>query len=127
MSRGQIQPDLRCLVKVELRDSYGVFRGVEAKLDTGFTGDVALPHNIFAELGATTTSKKKVTLADGTEKEVVSCSSSVKLGPHELEATILDFGNSKQPLIGIRILMGFSIQMDVRPFGDILFVPTEDT
>ncbi len=81
-------------MRLEIHGADGVPFGVDAKLDTGFDGDIALPNSKFKKLDATSSEKKRVTLADGTEKWVESCSATVKMGEQEEEATILDFGDS---------------------------------
>ena len=125
MITGQFQPDLRCLVEVEIMDASGAFRPVHAKLDTGFDGDIALPNSDFQTLDTSSTGTKSVSLADGTVRSVTSCIAKVRLGEIEHDATILNFGDSNQPLIGMEILLGYSIHIDVLPFGDIRIEPIQ--
>ena len=43
----------------------------------------------------------------------------MRLGETEHDATILNFADANQPLIGMEILLGYSIHIDALPFGDI--------
>ena len=117
--KGQFQPDLRCLVEVEIMDGNGIFRRVHAKLDTAFTGEIALPSLDFASLEIATDGDQTVNLADGSQRRVQSCTAIVRLGEGEAEAKILNLLNTRQPLIGIGILLGYSIHIDALPYGDI--------
>lgn len=113
-------------MRLEIHGADGIPFGVNAKLDTGFDGDIALPNIKFKKLDTSPSNKKRVALADGTEKWGDSCLATVKMGEQEEEATILDFGNSKQALLGMQILMGYSIRIDARPYGKIRIVPMDD-
>ena len=123
MITGQFQPDLRCLVEVEIMDSRGAYQLMHAKLDTGFDGDIALPNYDFDALYTFSDDTKWVALADGTERPMPARISHVRLGDAEHEATILNFGDAKQPLIGMQILMGYSINIIAKPFGEIRIEP----
>ena len=117
--KGQFQPDLRCLVEVEIMDGNGMFRSVHAKLDTAFTGEIALPSSDFESLGISNDRDQIVNLADGSQRLVPSCTATVRFGEREISAKILNLLNARHPLIGMEILLGYSIHIDALPFGDI--------
>ena len=120
MILGQLQPDLRCLVKIKIIDDIGCEHSFDAELDTGFDGDVALPNTEFVSLNSASDDENKiVVLADGTRRSVPFCTAKVRLGEGEQEADILNFANAKQPLLGMRILLGHEITITAVPFGDI--------
>lgn len=125
MTTGQFQPDLRCLVTIEIIDDIGCEHSIGAKLDTGFDGDIALPNTEFASLNCASDGTKNVTLADGTLRSVPHCTAMVRIGENEQEADILNFANAKQPLIGMRILMGYLINITAVPFGEINILPLD--
>ncbi len=96
-----------------------MFRPVHAKLDTAFTGEIALPSSDFASLGVSTDRDHIVNLADGSQRLVPSGTTKVRLGESEISARIFNLVNTRQPLIGMEILLGYSIHIDALPFGDI--------
>ncbi len=108
-------------------DGEGVYQVMHAKIDTGFDGDVALPNYDFDALFTTSRDTKWVALADGTVRPMPARISHVRLGETEHEATILNFGDAKQPLIGMQILMGYSINIIAKPFGEIRIEPIDET
>lgn len=106
-------------------DGNGVFRPVHAKLDTAFTGEIALPSSDFASLGISTDSDQIVNLADGSQRLVPSGTTKVRLGESEISARILNLLNVRQPLIGMEILLGYSIHINALPYGDIRIEPIQ--
>ena len=98
---------------------------MDAKLDTAFNGEIGLPRSDFERLDKSSTSTRNVALADGTVASVQSCSATVRLGSDWQEASILDFGESQQPLIGMEILLGRSVYIEARPYGKIRIAPLD--
>ena len=96
-----------------------MFHPVHAKLDTAFTGEIALPSSDFASLGVSIDRDQIVNLADGSQRLVPSGTSKVRLGESEISAKILNLLNVRQPLIGMEILLGYSIHINALPYGDI--------
>lgn len=96
-----------------------MFRVIHAKLDTAFTGEIALPSSDFESLGISNDDDQIVNLADGSQRLVPSCTATVRLEEREVSAKILNLLNANQPLIGMEILLGYSIHIDALPFGDI--------
>lgn len=125
MITGQFQPDLRCLVEIEIIDGNGTFHPIQAKLDTGFTGEIALPSSEFTSLDIASSRERIVNLADGSQRLVPSGTATVRLGESEISAEILNLFHVRQPLIGMEILLGYSIHIDALPYGDIRIQPIQ--
>ena len=62
--RGSVSPELEPLVSIELGNGKGVFQSLEALVDTGFDGELAMPYALIQEIGLDYIDEVPVVLAD---------------------------------------------------------------
>lgn len=96
-------------------------REIEAVIDTGYTGSLTLPPEAIAALDLRWRSLDRGILADGSE-----CLFDVYEAVVEwdgAERVILVDEADADPLIGMRLLRGYELLMQVRDSGDISISP----
>lgn len=90
---------------------------VEAVIDTGYTASLTLPPAIVTALGLRWRSVERFTLADGSE-----CLFDVYVAKVEWDGkvrTILVDEADAEPLVGMRLLRGSELKMQVRYRGKV--------
>lgn len=104
-------------IRLKIRGARGREREVAAVIDTGYTASLTLPPRLIASLGLRWRSVDRGTLADGSE-----CLFDV------YEARVLWNGKLRQvlvaeadaePLVGMRLLRGHELKMQVRAGGEV--------
>jgi clan AA aspartic protease len=90
---------------------------VEAIIDTGYTASLTLPRAVVAALGLRWRSVDRFTLADGSE-----CIFDVYVAKLDWDGkvrTILVDEADTDPLVGMRLLRGHELKMQVRARGKV--------
>jgi predicted aspartyl protease len=82
-----------------------------AILDTGFTGDIAIPMVVAIELGLTKAGVGDIMLADGSVTMIQLYSGKVQLGSRTYDATYFVFP-SGEVLIGMGLLAQYTVCFD---------------
>lgn len=96
----------------------GVRAGVEAVLDTGFTGHLTLPAGTVGALDLPELGSEELALADGST-EIASVHRAT-IEWHGRSRTVPALALGGDPLIGIAMLGGSRLTMDATPGGDVL-------
>ena len=122
---GEVNLNLQPIVTLEIQHASGDFLSFEAKLDTGFNGDIVLPHEMFEALRIEATPPRVISLATGQMKSVRTCSSKLRIAEREEDAVVLDVEDALMGLIGMVTFLGFDICLDMRPGGPIRVVSVE--
>lgn len=116
MIAGVVRSD-EARVRLTVKNARARGRKIEAVVDTGFNSALTLPPSVIQALGLRWQSLDRCTLADGSE-----CLFDV------YEATIEWDGKPRQilvdeaecaPLIGMALLRGYELKMQVRPRGTV--------
>lgn len=104
-------------VRVTVTGGKEVSETIDATLDTGFTGSIALPAELVNRLGLEYVRDRAVTLADGSHHDTQIYRASAKLGEdwHYLEAYV----SGHVALVGMRLIYGANISFDAVPGGAI--------
>ena len=106
------------IVSVAIADSNGRLWPMEAIIDTGFVGDVALPSNIIRRLELIRTGSMDFVLAHGESARLNIYRGSLFWHDRLREVVVTE--TDDVPLIGIRLLSGSRVTMDVYPGGEVL-------
>ena len=109
MMQGYVNRAYEAVIPVVL--SYGgKLKSVNAVIDTGFTGFLSLPSNIIAELNLPWSYSDIATLGDGSETLVDIHEASVIWDGQfqKIEINSADI----EPLLGMRMLRGYRLQVD---------------
>src|SRR5215210_2426551 len=92
---------------------------VEAVVDTGFDGALQLPPDIFRRLGHPYEGSTRGTLADGSEAWFDYHTGKVLWHGAERDDVIVIAGDG-DPLVGMALLGGSRLQVDVVPGGSVV-------
>ena len=116
MRIGRVTADGRAQVYVSVTGPSGVDEDVDALLDTGFNGTLALPPERIAALGLRQRSKTIVVLASGEKRHVPtyratiqSYRATIQFGMKEQTALIVEAG---EPLVGMALMWGCNLQIE---------------
>jgi clan AA aspartic protease len=116
MITGVVQSD-EGRIRVKVKGLRGREQEVDAVIDTGYTASLTLPPAIVAALGLRWRSMDRFTLADGSE-----CIFDVYVAKVVWDGkvrTILVAEADADPLIGMRLLRGHELKMQVRARGKV--------
>ncbi len=105
-------------VSLLVRGPSGRTRHVRAVVDTGFSRFLTLPSSIVTELGLVFRSVDRVFLADGSEVTLDIHAVTVLWDghPRDIDALVAD----TQPLMGMSLLDGHSLYVEVADGGRVL-------
>ncbi len=108
-------------IRFRVRGPRGGEQEVEAVIDSGFTAALTLPPTVVASLGLRWRSTDRFTLADGSvclfDVYVAKVLWDGKVRP------ILVTEADAEPLVGMRLLKGYELNMQVRYRGKITIKP----
>ncbi len=99
------------VVPIFILDKAHIEQRVAAVLDTGFTGYLALPQSLIGQLGLVSEGEGRITLADGSvQMHDIYRTTVIWYGQRQ---TVPIMGMGDKPLIGMRLLAGSRVTMDV--------------
>jgi clan AA aspartic protease len=104
-------------VRLKVKGLRGRGQEVEAVIDTGYTASLTLPPAVVTALGLRWQSMDRFTLADGSE-----CLFDVYMARVHWDGkvrTILVDEADADPLVGMRLLRGHELKMQVRARGQV--------
>ena len=118
MIRGRVNARLEALIPLEIRGKDGRFQTVTTVLDTGFSGYLTLPSEVIARLEVESDPQTDVTLAGGVRAKWNAWIGQVFWHERPRFIRILEAGGT--PLLGMRLLEGSQVVVQVRDGGDVL-------
>lgn len=104
-------------IRVLVRGARRRARTVDAVVDTGYTSNLTLPEKVIAALGLRWHSVGKAFLADGSQ-----CLFDVYVATIDWDGRqrrILIDEADADPLVGMQLLQGYELKMQVRPRGNV--------
>ncbi len=104
-------------IRLKLKGQRGREQEIEAVIDSGFTGALTLPPALIATLGLRWRSMDRATLADGS-----TCVFQVYVGKVLWDGkirSILVAEADSDPLVGMRLLRGHELRIQVRARGKV--------
>ena len=116
MITGAVKSD-EARIRLKVRGRRGREQEVEAVIDSGYTGALTLPPALITTLGLRWRSVDRATLADGS-----TCVFQVYVGKLAWDGkvrTILVAEADADPLVGMRLLRGHELKMQVRARGKV--------
>ncbi len=118
MITGVVTADRQVVIPLTVRGPTGQEQEIEAIIDTGFDGWLSLPSSLIALLGLVWRQRGRALLADGSEGVFDIYEGTVywdgqarRIPVHETETT---------PLVGMSLLEGYELTVDVRPRGNVI-------
>jgi clan AA aspartic protease len=116
MTTGAVQSD-EASIRLKIKGRRRREQEVEAVIDSGFTGALTLPPALITTLGLRWRSVDRATLADGS-----TCVFQVYIGNLLWDGkirSILVAEADADPLVGMRLLRGHELKMQVRAGGKV--------
>ena len=118
MIQGLVNGFLEAVVSLPVRGTEDREREIAAVIDTGYSGNLALPQDLVAELGLPFVIRSWSILADGTVVHFNVHSATVVWNRRELHIDIDAVGI--EPLVGMALLDGHSLHIEVADGGSVV-------
>jgi clan AA aspartic protease len=125
MIEGIIADGVEAIIQLELVSIQGEIETIPAVIDTGFTSDLTLPPSAIHDLGYPHVSTAEITLADGSIIDVPVFEGLVIW--FGVKRTILIVQTDSDALVGMSLMNGCRLTMDVIPDGHCRIVPLPNT
>jgi predicted aspartyl protease len=121
MIRGVVNAIREAIVELTVIGAAGRSRRVAFVLDTGFGGGITLPSSIAAELELRPQGVAVATLGDGSETEYDFCEAAVLWDGLE-RPVVVEYAETF-PLLGMALLEGHLLQIEVARSGGVSITP----
>ncbi|MDE0320378.1 MAG: hypothetical protein OXH86_09370 [Acidimicrobiaceae bacterium] len=121
MIEGTVNSALEAVVTVAVTGTAERRRWVTAVIDTGYSGDITLPSAIVSGLDLASVGGTRVKLADGAEARLATYVATVDWS--ESERGVLVHETETTPLIGMALLKGHRLQVDIEHGGSVRIEP----
>ena len=118
---GFVTPDFKAAVRVTLIDERDLLHETEVFVDTGFNGDLSLPHAVLHDAGASFLEETIVQLADG--HSVTFAVYVVLVEWSGTQRRVEAFATSGDPVLGMRLLEGSELRIEVKSGGAVTIEP----
>ena len=118
MIEGRVNSDNEAKVFLDIRDPTGSVRAIEAVIDTGFTEYLTLPQALISLFRMPYADRRVLILADGNWR-AFDVYHAPLVWDGELKVVPAYAANAK-PLVGMRLLEGYSLHMDIIDGGSVI-------
>ena len=109
------------IVPVSVIDKEGIIQRFRAALDTGFNGSFSLPSSAIRRLGLTALETREVTFANGESEDCPVYAAAVIWDGERVSLPVFGLGDT--PLIGMALLSGNRVTIDVAEGGPVTVEP----
>jgi len=116
---GTVTSDREAVVRLEALGSNGQRQGIEAVIDTGFTGFLTLPAHMITALKLPLVGERQATLADGSQI-VLDMYLAWVLWHEGQEREVLILQAEGGPLVGMELLYGNQVVMNGVDEGEVI-------
>jgi clan AA aspartic protease len=121
MITGVVNAQTEATIRLPVRAADGREQEIEAVLDTGFNGSLTLPPAVIAGLGLQWRTRGLVMLANGTEHHCDIYGATVIWDGRP--RNILVEAADTDPLVGLALLYGYGLHMQVIEGGSVVIEP----
>jgi clan AA aspartic protease len=118
---GGVNARWEAVVRLRVRGPSGAEAAVEAVIDSGFTGSLALPNSLVAGLGLTRQATGSAVFADGSSRPFDIFAAEVEWDGAWRAVLVSAVGD--EPLLGMRLLAGHVLTVEVVPGGAVEITP----
>jgi clan AA aspartic protease len=116
--RGQVDPHDQAVIPLQIRHPDGSWDQLDVVADTGFSGYLTLPSTQIAALQLPFQQRQTYTLGDGSNVLFDVYLATVMWDARERDIAVLEAAGDL--LIGMRMLRGFRLLIDVIDGGDVV-------
>lgn len=120
---GKISTDREAIIELEIIGTKTQKQKISAVIDTGFNGYLALPRSVVQPLKLQLVGNRRATLADGNIVALDVYLAKVLWHDQEREILVLQIGGG--PLIGMSLLYGSRMILNVIIDGDVIIEPLD--
>lgn len=125
MIQGVVIARYEAVIRLRLRGPNHAECAVDAVIDSGFSASMALPSPVIAAFGLVAQSGGRAVLADGSVRTCAIHAAEVEWGGRW--RTVLVAAVGKEPLVGVRLLAGHELRIEVEPGGRVEITPLPRT
>ena len=115
--RGSVNRDLELVVSVELADANGELHALPVVVDTGFSGELALPRSVIEFLGLPLNEEVTLILASGQRMNTAAYDGRIHWHGRLREIGVL--ATTGESLLGMLQLSGCTLTATARPGGAV--------
>lgn len=119
--RGSVNARLEAKLRLTVIGPTGIREEIEAVIDTGFTGSLVIPPAIVKALELVRRSGGTAMLADGTSCSYDNFGAEVEWHGNKRGVLVSALGN--EALVGMVLLAGHRLTVDVEPGGEVTVQP----
>jgi len=124
MITGVVTADLEGIIRISVRGPNGDREMIEAVVDTGFDGCLSLPPALISRLKLPWRRRGLALLADGSET-VFDIHEATVRWDRQARRIAVDAADTA-PLVGMALLDGYELRMQVRKRGKVIIRPLPD-
>ena len=117
MINGKVTANKEAVIALEVIGSNRKKEKIEAVIDTGFDGYLTLPSNLSSRLELQLAGSRRATLGDGNVVVLDTCFAKTLWHGQEREVLVLQ--SDSVPLVGMSLLYGNRLILDVINDGDV--------
>ncbi len=117
MITGTVNDAMDALLALTIRSEAGLEADVVAVIDTGFSGALMLPTALIESLQLDSDGVREATMADGEIVVLDTYAGSMIWDSASVDIEIL--ATTGEALVGMELLRGFRLRIDVEPGGEI--------
>ncbi len=121
MINGRVTEDLKAEINIAISVDDGGWNSLDAVIDTGFNGQLALPEETVRSLGLVLDRFRRVTPAIGGARVVASGYVQLRWEDAAIPARVIQAGT--EPLLGMALLLNHRITIDAVPDGPVTISP----
>jgi len=122
---GVVSAQRQPLVRLVVRGPRGQEQTIEALLDSGFNGTLALPEAVISAMGWEYRRAKKIMIADGSAVDVAEYRGRILWEGIERPVAVIATG--LQPIVGMALPYGYRITIDMVDGGEVRVTAMDGT
>jgi clan AA aspartic protease len=109
------------IIRLQVRGPLGTVVSLEAVVDTGFSASLSIPATTVSALGLARQTAGEAVLADGTTRQFDIFAAEVEWDGIWRPILVSSIGD--EPLVGMRLLAGHHLRIEVAPGGMVEVTP----
>lgn len=121
MIEGEVSAEKKAVIPLHLFTPDGSIENIDVVIDTGFTGYLTLPSEHIRSLQIPLWGKSEFILGDGHQVEFRIFTITISWEDQEREISVLE--TESEPLIGMSLITGSRVTLDVVDGGRVTILP----